>query len=76
MHLLLIDERIDCAALFLCSCAQIMNDIEKAKADIAAAEKRQQEVAALLQQAKQGKEDSVSTNRCKPCCTAAMVECR
>jgi hypothetical protein len=35
------------------------NDIAKAKADIAAAEKRQQELQQLVVQAKQGKEDSV-----------------
>jgi len=38
---------------------QMANDITKAKADIAAAEKRQQELSTLVQQAKQGKEDSV-----------------
>lgn len=38
---------------------QLTNDIEKAKADIAAAEKRQQEVQQLVVQAKQGKEDTV-----------------
>jgi hypothetical protein len=40
---------------------QIINDIERTKNDIAAAEKRQQEIASQVQQAKQGKEDSVST---------------
>lgn len=39
---------------------QLTNDIEKAKKDIAAAEKRRQEVEQLVQQAKQGKEDTVS----------------
>jgi hypothetical protein len=38
---------------------QLTNDIEKAKADIAAAEKRQQELQQLVAQAKQGKEDTV-----------------
>jgi hypothetical protein len=39
---------------------QMANDIAKAKADIAAAEQRQREVQQMVQQAKQGKEDSVS----------------
>lgn len=38
---------------------QISNDIAKAQADIAAAEKRQQAVLEQVQQAKQGKEDTV-----------------
>lgn len=38
---------------------QLSNDIAKAKADIQAAELRQQELLQLVQQAKQGKEDSV-----------------
>jgi hypothetical protein len=36
------------------------NDIAKAKADIAAAEQRQQELLQMVQQAKQGKGDTVS----------------
>lgn len=44
----------------MCCCLQIINDIERTKNEIAAAEKRQQEIAAQVQQAKQGKEDSVS----------------
>jgi hypothetical protein len=39
---------------------QIINDIERTKNEIAAADKRQQEVVSQVQQAKQGKEDSVS----------------
>lgn len=39
---------------------QILNDVEQAKANIAAADGREQEVLAMVQQAKQGKEDSVS----------------
>lgn len=42
---------------------QIVNDIERAKKDVAAAKARQAELAAQLQQAKAGKEDSV---RCVP----------
>lgn len=42
-----------------CVLLQLTNDIEKAKADIAAAEKRQQELQQLVAQAKQGKEDTV-----------------
>jgi hypothetical protein len=44
----------------VCCYVQIINDIERTKNDIAAAEKRQQEIASQVQQAKQGKEDSVS----------------
>jgi hypothetical protein len=40
---------------------QIINDIERTKNEIAAAEKRQQEIASQVQQAKQGKEDSVGS---------------
>jgi hypothetical protein len=39
---------------------QLVNDIAKTRADIAAAEQRQQELAQQVQQAKQGKEDTVS----------------
>jgi hypothetical protein len=46
-------------AFLVCCCLQIINDIERTKNEIAAAEKRQQEIAAQVQQAKQGKEDSV-----------------
>jgi hypothetical protein len=44
---------------------QLANDIEKAKADIAAAEKRQQEVLQLVKQARHGKEDTVSSSWAK-----------
>lgn len=43
-----------------CCTLQMANDISKAKADIAAAEQRQQELQQLVQQAKPGKEDTVS----------------
>lgn len=47
---------------------QIINDIAKAKADVAAAEQRQQELQQQVAQAKQGKEDSVSLQAAGSCC--------
>lgn len=41
---------------------QILNDVERIQTDIAAAQKREQELLTMVQQAKQGKEDSVSTS--------------
>lgn len=54
--------------LRVCGCVwlQLTNDIEKAKADIAAAEKRLQELQQLVAQAKQGKEDTVRGSRKQP----------
>lgn len=46
----------------MAAAVQILNDVERAKTDIAAAQKREQEVLAQVQQAKHGKEDSVSTS--------------
>jgi hypothetical protein len=52
---------------------QLANDIEKAKGDIAAAEKRQQEVLQLVKQAKHGKEDTVSSSWAKRHCRPDML---
>lgn len=55
---------------------QMNNDIAKAKADIAAAEKRQQELQQLVAQAKQGKEDSVRHKHELQGGTGVRVGCR